>query len=257
MENTEQKPYISVVIPAYNEGGRKGDDLKKNFSEIGAYMRKNNLTYEVIVVSDGSKDNTVEFVKNLSNIVDDKLQVVDRKENKGKWYSVREGFMSAKGEFCLFTDADGATSINNLDGFLPHMKAGENVIIGSRDLSGSKIEKHQPKWKEMLGDMGNLLIQFLTGLRGIPDTQCGFKVFSREVVDHIIPQLKVDRWGGDFELLALAKRMGYKIVEVPVLWEDAGLSLVGASGMGGYVSTLKELFQVKWRMITRQYKYKK
>ncbi|MDD5463749.1 MAG: hypothetical protein PHP62_01265, partial [Candidatus Moranbacteria bacterium] len=138
-----------------------------------------------------------------------------------------------------------------------YMKKGAHIIIGSRDLSESKIQKHQPKWKELFGDMGNLMIQFLTGLYGIKDTQCGFKVFSREVVDFIIPQLKVDRWGGDFELLALAKKARYDIIEVPVLWVDAGLSLVGAPGLGGYSSTLKELFQVKWRMITGQYKYKK
>lgn len=253
----EQQPYISIIIPAYNEGGRKGNEMKKNFEDIGQYMQKNNLSFEVIVVSDGSKDNTVEFAKTLSGLVDNKLSIIDRKENRGKWFSVREGFLAARGQYCLFTDADGATNISNLDGFLPHMQKGANVIIGSRDLSSSKIEKHQPKWKEILGDMGNLLIQVLTGLRGIPDTQCGFKAFSREVIDRIIPQLKVDRWGGDFELLALARKMKYEIIEVPVVWEDAGLSLVGVSGMGGYVSTLKELLQVKWRMVTGKYNIKK
>jgi len=252
----ETKPYLSVIIPAYNEGGRKGEELKKNLQEIGEYMRKMKWEYEVVVVSDGSKDNTVDFAKNLSGLVDNKLQVIDRKENRGKWFSVREGFLKANGQFRLLTDADGATSITNLDGFLGHMENDKDVIIGSRDLRESKIAKHQPKWKEILGDAGNILIQFLMGLRGIKDTQCGFKVISEKATKDIIDKMQVDRWGGDFEMLMLAKKMGYDIVEVPVIWVDAGMSLVGASGLGGYSSTLKELFQVKWRWITGKYKIK-
>jgi dolichyl-phosphate beta-glucosyltransferase len=137
------------------------------------------------------------------------------------------------------------------------MEKGADVIIGSRDLKESKIAKHQPRWKELLGDAGNILIQFLMGLRGIEDTQCGFKVLSRKAALDIINKMQVDRWGGDFEMLMLAKKMGYEIVEVPVTWMDAGQSLVGASGLGGYSSTLKELFQVKWRLITGKYNIKK
>ena len=252
----EQKPFLSVIIPAYDEGGRKGEDLKRNLQEIGEYLKAKELSYEVVFVSDGSKDNTVEFVQNLAGLVNNQLSIIDRKENKGKWFSVREGMLAAKGQYCLLTDADGATSITNLDGFLPAMEKGAQILIGSRDLEQSKIQKHQPLWKEIFGNMGNLAIQMLTGLYGIKDTQCGFKVFSSEVVQKVVAQLVVDRWGGDFEMLALAKKMHYEIIEIPVLWVDAGLSLVGVSGLGGYTSTLKELFQVKWRMLTGQYKVK-
>ena len=144
----EKKPYLSVIIPAYNEAGRKGEELKNNLKNIGEYLREKNISHEVVVVNDGSKDNTAEFVKELANLVE-KIQVVDRKENRGKWYSVREGFLKAKGEYRLMTDADGATSITNLDNFLDLMERGEDVIAGSRDLKSSKIEKHQPNWKEM------------------------------------------------------------------------------------------------------------
>ena len=253
----EDKPYLSVIIPAYNEGGRKGEELKKNLKEIGEYMRKKNWEYEVIVVNDGSKDDTADFVRNLSNLVDNRLKVVDRKKNRGKWYSVREGFLKAKGKFRLLTDADGATAITNLDDFTEYMEKGEDVIIGSRDLTESKIAKHQPKWKEIMGDLGNILIQFLMGLRGMKDTQCGFKMLSEKAVHDIITKMQVDRWGGDFEMLMLAKKMGYEIIEVPVVWVDAGQSLVGAAGLGGYSNTLKELLQVKWRMITGKYHLKK
>ncbi|PIU79333.1 MAG: hypothetical protein COZ28_01620 [Candidatus Moranbacteria bacterium CG_4_10_14_3_um_filter_44_15] len=251
---SESKLYLSIVIPAYNEGGRKGKEFRKNLGDIVKYLDKKEISYEVVVVSDGSKDNTVDVAREFSKVIK-KLIVIDRKVNRGKWYSVREGYLKARGQFRLLTDADGATSITNMEGFWPLMKKGEDIIIGSRDLKEARILKHQPKWKEFLGNAGNILIQFLVGLRGIEDTQCGFKVLSEKAVREIVSQLKVDRWGGDFEMLALARKMGYKINEVPVVWVDAGQSLVGVSGLGGYGSTLKELLQVKWRMISGQYKY--
>ncbi len=249
----EKKPCLSVVIPAYNEGGRKGKEFEKNLREINDYLTKRKIDFEIIVVSDGSKDKTAEFARSLSGSVSN-LIVIDRKINRGKWYSVREGFMKAKGKYRLLTDADGATAISNLEPFFPLMEKGEDVIIGSRDLKASKIKKHQPKWKELLGDFGNLLIQAMMGLWGIKDTQCGFKVMSEKAVKDIIPRMKVDRWGGDFEMLMLAKKLGYKICELPVVWVDAGQSLVTISG---YLNTFKELFQVKWRMITGQYRLKR
>ena len=256
VKTMESRPYLSIIIPAYNESGRKGEELKKNLQEIGEYLGKKNIDYEVIGVNDGSKDDTAEFFRHCSGLVK-RLEVIDRKVNRGKWFSVREGLLRARGEYRLFTDSDGATSITNLENFWPYMEKGEDIIIGSRDLADSKIEKHQPKWKEMLGDLGNYLIQFMLGLRGIKDTQCGFKVLSRKATEEIIPLMQVDRWGGDFEMLMLARKLKYEIIQVPVVWEDAGLSLVGATGLGGYSSTLKELFQVKWKMLTGQYKFKK
>lgn len=248
----DEKPYLSVVIPAYNEGGRKGEELARHMTEIGEYLGKRGKSYEVIVVNDGSKDNTAEEVKKLAPLVS-KLKIIDRKVNKGKWYSVREGFLKASGKYRLLTDADGATAINNLEDFWPHMEKGEDIVIGSRDLEESKIKKHQPKWKEFIGNAGNYLIQFILGFRGVKDTQCGFKVLSEKATNDVIPRMKVDRWGGDFEMLVLAKKLGYKFVEIPVVWVDAGQSLVD---MKAYINTLKELFQVKWRMMTGQYKIK-
>lgn len=251
MSETNNKPYLSVIIPAYNEGGRKGKELRKNLKDITEYLNKKGINYEVIVVSDGSKDNTVDVAREFSKVIKG-LVIIDRKVNRGKWYSVREGYMKARGAYRLLTDADGATAITNLNNFWPLMEKGEDVIIGSRDLKETRILKHQPKWKELMGDIGNILIKALMGLWGIDDTQCGFKVFSEKAVCDIVPQLKVDRWGGDFEMLMLAKKKGYKINQVPVVWVDAGQSLVGISG---YIKTFQELFQVKWRMLTGQYKY--
>ncbi len=251
MPETKTKIYLSVIIPAYNEGGRKGKELRKNLGDIAKYLEKRGVNYEVVGVSDGSKDNTPEVFNEFKAIIKN-LVVIDRKKNCGKWYSVREGFLKARGNYRLLTDADGATAITNLKDFWPLMEKGEDVIIGSRDLKAAKILKHQPRWKELMGDAGNILIKALMGLWGIDDTQCGFKVFSEKAVRDIVPQLKVDRWGGDFEMLMLAKKKGYKINQVPVVWVDAGQSLVD---IRGYINTFKELFQVKWRMITGQYKY--
>jgi dolichyl-phosphate beta-glucosyltransferase len=249
----EEKPYLSVIIPAYNESGRKSEELKKNLQKIGEYLDKKNIIYEVVAVNDGSKDDTADFLRDLAGLVR-KLSVIDRKENHGKWFSVREGFLNANGKFRLLTDADGATDISNLDKFFPYMEKNKEIIIGSRDLDKSKIEKHQPKWKEMLGDFGNMLIQSMMGLQGIRDTQCGFKVLSEKATKDIVLQMKLDRWGGDFEMLMLAKKMQYEIIEVPVVWVDAGKSLVGLSG---YFDTFKELFQVKLMMLAGRYSYKK
>lgn len=249
----EDQILLSIVMPAYNEASRKGRGIRENLEEIAKYFAQKKVSFEVLVVNDGSKDNTTEVVEEYRSILPT-LTVIDRKENKGKLFSVQEGLLKARGKFRLFTDADGATAINSLDKFWEHIEKGEHVIIGSRDSDQSKIEKHQPKIKEMLGDMGNILIQYTLDLRGIKDTQCGFKVLSQEVVEKIIPQMKAIRWGGDFEILALSKKMGYSIIEIPIVWTDSGQSTVG---IRGYFQTLLELFQVKWRLISGQYDIKK
>jgi len=246
---TKHPVLLSIIIPAFNEATRKGVGIREHLQSIAQYFKDKERSYEVIVVNDGSRDNTTDVVVAYRDVLP--LTIIDRRENKGKLYSVREGLMKAHGAYRLFTDADGATPIESLDNFWQYIDAGEHVIIGSRDLQQSKIEKHQPWIKEMLGDMGNILIQYTLGLYGIKDTQCGFKVFSQEAVERIVPQIQATRWGGDFEMLALAKRMGYRIIEVPVTWIDSGQSTVGIKG---YFQTLKELAQVKWRLMRGVYK---
>lgn len=250
MSMMKESVMLSIIIPAYNEASREGRGIREHLKDISDYFSTKNITYEVIVVNDGSKDDTGQLIKGLQASMP-AVTLIDRKENKGKLFSVQEGLLKAHGKHRLFTDADGATPIDSLDKFWKYIEANEHVIIGSRDVDEAKINKHQPKIKELLGDMGNILIQYTLDLRGIKDTQCGFKVLSQEVVEKIIPQMKAVRWGGDFEMLTLAKRMGYRIIEVPIVWSDTGQSTVG---IRGYFETLKELFQVKWRLMTRQYR---
>ncbi len=244
------KIMFSVVIPTYNEA-RKEKDMREHLASIEKYFEKLGQPYEIIIVLDGPTDGkTPEIVKDIAE-TNPAIRVIDRKKNRGKGYSIREGFMKARGEIVLFTDMDGATPINTLDRFISEFQKGADVVIGDRDLKNSKIAVHQPKWKELLGDLGNFLIQLIGGLWGIKDTQCGFKAFTRQAVQDIIPRTTVDRWGLDFELLIIAKKLGYKIKQVPVEWYDKGESLVGISG---YFSTLLDLLKVRWNLLRGVYK---
>jgi len=248
MENKDL--YVSVVIPTYNEEMRK-EKMEAHLKSIGEYFSGKGMRYEVVIALDGPTDNTASLVKahaqNMPNI-----RVLDRTENKGKGYTLREGMVQAQGDIVLFTDMDGATPIRMLDKFLPKFQD-ENfdIVIGSRDMAGADVKVHQPKWKEFLGNAGNLLIQMIGGLWGMRDTQCGFKAFTKEAVADIFPRTTVDRWGLDFELLMIGKKLGYKIVEVPIEWIDSGDSTVGIMG---YISTFRDLFRVKFNMICGVYK---
>mgnify|MGYP000064832240 CR=1 FL=1 len=247
----ENKPQFSVVIPTYNEASKR-EEMKKHFESIEEYFSAKKFSYEILVVLDGPTDETPDLVKDLATKFKN-VKVIDRKENKGKGHSVREGLLAANGDIRLFTDMDGATPIAMLDRFIPKFEAGADIVIGSRDLSGSKIKKHQPKWKEIAGDIGNLMIQLMTGLYGIKDTQCGFKAMNEKAVKDIVSRMTVERWGFDFEMLMIGNKLGYRIEQVPVDWYDKGDSTVGISG---YITTLKDLFTVKWNMIKGVYKLK-
>lgn len=248
----EKKPFYSIVIPTYNEGSKE-KDMGENLSAIKEYFESLGQGYEILVVLDGPTDNSLELVQKLA-LENENIKIVDRKENKGKGFSVREGLLKAQGHVRLFTDMDGATPIKMFERFLPKFQEGFDIVIGSRDLKNSQIKIHQPKWKEWMGDFGNLLIQVTTGLFGMKDTQCGFKAFSEKAVEDILPRTTVDRWGIDFEILMIGKKLGYRIAEAPVEWLDKGDSKVGISG---YISTFKDLFYVKGNMLKGVYQLDK
>jgi len=238
---------FSIIIPTYNEEKRK-DLVRQHLESIKKYFKEKGFTYEIIIVLDGPTDNTKDIVEKIS-LQDKNIHIINRKENKGKGYSLREGFKYSSGNIVLFTDMDGATPIHMLDKFLPAFKEGYDIVIGSRGIETEKyVKKHQPKWKEFLGNLGKILIQKILGLKEIQDTQCGFKAFRATVAKDIWPKTTLNRWGIDFEVLALAKKKGYNIKEIPVEWYDSGTSLVSLSG---YFYTLLDLIKVKWRMIKK------
>ncbi|MDP1845480.1 MAG: glycosyltransferase family 2 protein [Candidatus Moranbacteria bacterium] len=249
MPENKNKPYLSVIVPSYKEGKRLG----ANLVEIEKYLKDKNFEYEVIVVVDGSPDNTAELARGHKNKVKN-LRVIDNKKNHGKGYVVRQGLLEAKGDVRVFLDADGSTSINHLNTFLPQFKKGYDVVIGSRDIKGTFIQIHQPKYREIMGDMGNWLIRIVLGLWSFPDTQCGFKMLTEKAAEKIASQMVVDRFGFDFELIILAKKMGFKIKQMPVRWMNEEGSTVSLTGPNGFTQVIIDLFKTKWRLMTGKYK---
>lgn len=235
------KIYLSVVIPAYNEEKR----LPKTLREIDQYLSRQDYSYEIIVVSDGSKDKTVEVVKRLISEVRH-LRVIDRRENRGKGYSVKEGMLAAQGQYRLFTDADNSTSIDQVEKMWPFFKQGYEVVIGSRDIKGAVIAVPQMWWRRRLGDIFNLLVQAIVGLWGIWDTQCGFKGLTAEAAEKIFPKVKIERFAFDPEILIIAKGLGYRIKEVPVTWINDAESKVKFIWM---VQMLIDLLKIRWDII--------
>jgi len=238
-----ETPFLSVIVPAYKEGERIG----RNLLEIDKYLKSKSYTYEIIVVEDGSPDNTAEVVRNYALQIPH-LRLVDNDENHGKGYVVRQGLLEAKGQYRVFLDADGSTSINHLDAFLPQLGAGCDVVIGSRKIEGSFIQVHQPKYREVLGESGNWLIRIVLGLWRYPDTQTGFKVLSGKAANEIAKRMVVDRWGFDFELIILALKLGFKVKQMPVRWMNEEGSTVKLTGPNGYIQVIIDLFKTKWRL---------
>ena len=239
--------YLSVIIPAYNESKR----ITNTLLDIDLYLSKQNYDYEIVVVDDGSKDNTVKVVNKLTQLVKN-LRIIDNKENHGKGWVVKQGMLESFGQIRLFMDADNATTINHFEKMIPLFEQGCSVVIGSRDnkdATGAKQAVPQSFFKRLLGNSGNLLIQFLA-VPGIWDTQCGFKAFTNNVAEDIFKRSLINRWGFDIEALALAKKLKHKIGIIPVNWINDPNSRVT---LKGYLNTFRELFKIKWNLITGKY----
>lgn len=243
-----EQPFLSVIIPAYKEGERIG----RNLLEIDQYLKEKNYTYEIVVVVDGSPDNTAEVARNYALQVPH-VRVIDNTENHGKGYVVRQGLLEAKGKWRLFLDADGSTSITHLDSFSTQFEAGYDVIIGSRKIDGAFVQVHQPRHREIMGEGGNWLIRIVLGLWSYPDTQCGFKILSDTAAKEVASRMVVDRFGFDFELIVLAIKLGFKVKQMPVRWMNEEGSTVKLTGPNGFIQVLIDLFKTKWRFLTGAY----
>lgn len=238
------KPFLSVIIPAYNEAKR----IPLTLIDVDRILSKAEYSSEVIVVNDGSSDKTYEVASRFLPLVGN-LRIIDNKENHGKGFVVKQGMLEAKGTYRLFTDADNSTSVDQVAKMFPYFKEGYEVVIGSRDIKGAELVPPQPFYKRMLGNVGNLIIQALL-LPGIWDTQCGFKCFSGEAANKVFGLAKINRWGFDVEALALAKKMGYRIKEVPVRWVNSPMSHVK---FRGYLSSLWDVLRVRWWLWRKKY----
>jgi glycosyltransferase involved in cell wall biosynthesis len=207
------QPYLSVVIPAYKEEKR----INKILSAIVEYQTKHDFEIEVIVVLDGTPDDTLTAALNFQNKLQG-LKVINRKENRGKGYSVKEGMLKSSGKYRLFADSDNSTPFDQVDKLLDFMKK-YDIVIGSRYVEGGGQKKRQPLVRIIGSRILNLFIRTLA-VRGIKDTQCGFKLFKDTAAREIFKRQTIERWSFDIEILAIARQLSYNIAEVPVIWND-------------------------------------
>lgn len=240
-----KKPYLSVIIPAYNEEKR----ISATLLDIHKYLFKQDYDYEIIVVSDGSTDNTVKVARGLKEV--ENLRVIDNTKNNGKGYVVKQGMLEAKGEYKLFMDADNSTTINHLDKFWPYIQEGYDVVIGSIEIKGAKIHEEAAWYRRLLGKYAKYIIRIVAGLWEIKDSQRGFKLFTAKAAEKIFPKQTIMRWGFDIEILVLAKKMGFRIKEVPVNWRNPGESKVT---LKSYIRTFGELLKIKKNLLFDQYR---
>ncbi len=239
------KIHLSVVVPAYNEQNR----LPKTLREIEKYLKTQSYDWEIVVVNDGSKDNTSQVVKELLSEIEN-LRLVDNKENHGKGYVVKQGMLEAKGKYRVFTDADNSTSIDQVEKMWPEFEKGYDIIIGSRDIKGAVLSVPQTWLRRRIGDIFNLLVQITCGLWGIWDTQCGFKGFTEKATEDIFPKCRIDRFAFDPEILVIAKKMGYKIKEIPVTWINDPESKVKLKSM---IKMAVDLLKIRKNLIIKKY----
>jgi dolichyl-phosphate beta-glucosyltransferase len=220
MTDFPQGVYLSIVIPAYNEENRIGATLRR----ILNYLNGQSYEGEVLVVVDGSQDRTIEVVREFAE-KSANIRVLNNGFNRGKGFAVRRGMLESRGAFLLFSDADLSTPIEEVERLLMYLQNGYDVAIASRGLPVADIRVRQPWWRQLMGRIFNRFVQALV-LPGIRDSQCGFKCFPRKVARRVFSRQRIDRFGFDVEVLWIARRLGYRIAEIPVTWINDPLSKV-------------------------------
>jgi dolichyl-phosphate beta-glucosyltransferase len=237
----------SIVIPAYNEGARLGATLEK----VLGYVRAQgwNAEVEVIVVNDGSRDNTAELVRGFA-ARDPVLRLVENPGNRGKGYAVRNGMLKARGEIVVFSDADLSSPIEEMPTLLAALAAGADIAIGSRWLKAELQTQRQSPLRQLFGRIFNLLNRIILGLR-FKDTQCGFKAFTRRAAQTILPLQRIERWGFDPEILFLARKFGFRVEEVAVLWGHSGDTRIHPLLDGARM--FQEMLRIRWYDLTGKY----
>jgi len=208
MENT----FLFVIIPAYNEEAR----IKNTLEKIHSYLKNQDYTYEIIIVNDGSTDNTWALVNEIAQKIKE-VRILKNEKNRGKGFTIKKGFLNAKGKYLLFTDADLSTPIEEVEKLISWLKKGYDIAIGSRALKESHIQIHQPWYRELAGRIFNLFVQAMA-VPGIKDTQCGFKCFTQKAALEICERQKIEKFSFDVEMLYIGRKLGYKIKEVPICW---------------------------------------
>lgn len=229
-------PFLSVVIPAFNEAER----LPRTLDRLGTFLRAFGRGHEIVVVDDGSQDGTAERARAAG------ATVLRNDANRGKGHAVRRGMLEARGQLRLMTDADLSTPIEELPRFLEKLAEGYDVVIGSRAMAGANIEVHQPWFRENMGRLYNLFVRALA-LRGLGDTQCGFKLWSAAAARAAFADARLDGFSFDVEALYLARKRGYRIAEVPVTWRNDAATRVSLAGGSAAFPDLLRIRLNEWR----------
>lgn len=241
---------LSIVVPAFNEE----KTIKGTIEEFLSFLSKQNYDFEIIIVNDCSTDNTKNEILSLIG-TNRKIKILDNDRNLGKGASVRKGLLAANGDYSLFVDADNASSIDHLEKAWPFIQKKCDIVIGTRsekDAAGANQKVAQANWKRQWGTLGNYIIRILL-IKNIWDTQCGFKIFSKEAAKKIIAQTKVNRWALDVEVLALAQKYHYQIAIIPIHWINRPDSRVKIKG---YFIMLWEVLKIKYNFLTKKYQLK-
>ena len=230
-----EPPELSLVIPAFDEALR----LPRSLATALAHLEACTRSFEVIVVDDGSRDDTAAIAARILSSLGDRGRLLRLASNRGKGAAVRTGALAARGAQVLVSDADLSTPIEELGELARAIEAGADVAIGSRALDRRRVVLRQPLAREWSGRLFNLVVR-LFALRGIHDSQCGFKLFRRAVIEPVFSRARIDRFGFDVEILAIAKHLGFRITEVPVRWRndsDSRVSLV--QGAAAFLDPLR------------------
>lgn len=210
------KPFLSVVIPAYNEAAR----LPLTLIDVDRHLSHQEYSYEIVVVISHGTDHTAEIVKRFASFLPN-LKYIALPENRGKGFAVKTGMLAAKGTYRLYMDADNSTAVVEFNKMLPYLRGGKDdahdVVIGSRKIHGARMSPTPDLSRRFLAGLAHLFIQLLA-VRGFKDTQCGFKAFSSEAAITLFSALKSDGFLFDVELLARAKRAGLRVKEIPIFW---------------------------------------
>jgi dolichyl-phosphate beta-glucosyltransferase len=240
-----EAPTYSIILPAYNESAR----IVATLDTILAHATQHNWNVEIIVVNDGSSDNTAEIVCEYAR-KHKVLRLLENPGNRGKGYSVRNGMLQAKGDILLFSDADLSSPIEEADKLFAAIAKGADIAIGSRWVDPHLQIRRQPLYRRIFGRIFNLALRISLGLR-FKDTQCGFKAFTQRSARAIFPLQKIERWGFDPELLYLAKKFGFTISEVPVAWSHREGTRIHPLRDG--IRMLGELLKIRWYALTGNY----
>ncbi len=229
---------LSIIIPAYNEGKRIENTLKTWL----AYLKKNKWNFELIVVDDGSKDNTFIIVKKFKNV-----KLISYKPNHGKGHAVRTGVLASKGDYVLFCDADLSTPVEELGNLFPYLNNYE-IVIASRALKESRVKTLFIR--KFLGRIFNFIVGILMSFY-IKDTQCGFKLFRKEAAKEIFNKQIINGWAFDVEILFLAKKLDYKTKEVPIKWQH--FEHEGVTPARQTIKMFKEVLKIRLNSLLGKY----